>query len=72
VKKKGVAKYPEFVAVRLGTDMRRALEKIAEAEDRAIGYVIRRILQEWIDSREAEPAREKKAAKKKKPGGSRL
>jgi predicted transcriptional regulator len=61
VKKKGVAKYPEFVAVRLGTDMRRVLEKIAEAEDRAIGYVIRRILQEWIE------AREKKSAKKIMP-----
>jgi len=52
MKKREAGKFPEFVAVRLGTEMRRELEKIAKDEDRSVGYVIRRIVQEWFDSQE--------------------
>lgn len=51
-------KYPEYVALRLETDMKAKLEKMADEEERTIGAVIRIILREGL------AAREKKAKKK--------
>jgi hypothetical protein len=45
-------KYPEYIALRLETEMKAKLEEIADAEERTIGAVIRIILREGLASRE--------------------
>jgi hypothetical protein len=51
-------KYPEYVALRLETEMKAKLQEMADAEERTIGAVIRIILREGL------AVREKKAKKK--------
>jgi hypothetical protein len=51
-------KYPEYVALRLETEMKAKLQEMADAEERTIGAVIRIILREGL------AAREKKGKKK--------
>ena len=51
-------KYPEYVALRLESEMKAKLEKMADDEERTIGAVIRIILREGLADRE------KKAKKK--------
>lgn len=48
-------KYPEYVALRLETDMKAKLEKLADEEERTIGGVIRIILREGLAAREKKP-----------------
>jgi len=61
MKKKGTVRYPEFIGMRLETELLQALEKAAEEEDRPVASIVRIAVKDWID------AREKKAARKKKP-----
>lgn len=61
MKKKGTVRYPEFIGLRMETDLLQALEKAATEEDRPVASLVRIAVREWIE------AREKKAAKKKKP-----
>jgi hypothetical protein len=50
-------KYPEYVALRLETDMKAKLDKIANEEERTVGAVIRMILREGLAAREAKASR---------------
>lgn len=52
MKKKGVVRYPEFIALRLETDLRDALERIAEEEDRSVASLIRLVLRDWVSGRD--------------------
>jgi hypothetical protein len=52
------AKYPEYVALRLESAMRKKLQEMADAEERTIGAMIRIVLREGL------AAREKKGRKK--------
>jgi hypothetical protein len=61
MKKKGTVRYPEFIGLRMETDLLQALEKAATEEDRPVASLVRIAVREWIE------AREKKSAKKKKP-----
>lgn len=61
MKKKGTVRYPEFIGLRMETDLLQALEKAATEEDRPVASLVRIAVREWLE------AREKKAAKKKKP-----
>lgn len=49
---KGVVRYPEFIALRLETDLRDALERIAEGEDRSVASLIRLVLRDWVSDRD--------------------
>jgi hypothetical protein len=50
-------RYPEYIALRLETDMKAKLEKIADEEERTVGAVIRIILREGLATREAKGLR---------------
>ena len=50
-------KYPEYAALRLETDMKAKLEKIANEEERTVGAVIRIVLREGLAAREAKGSR---------------
>jgi hypothetical protein len=45
-------KYPEYVALRLETEMARKLREMADAEERSIGAMIRIVLREGLAARE--------------------
>jgi hypothetical protein len=45
-------KYPEYVALRLETEMKKKLQEMADAEERTIGAMIRIILREGLAARE--------------------
>ena len=55
------SKYPEYMAIRLDAEMAKKLREMAEAEERSVGAMIRIILREGFEAREA-----KKPASKKK------
>jgi hypothetical protein len=58
-------KYPEYVALRLETDMKAKLDKIANEEERTVGAVIRMILREGLAAREAKASRMAKRGSQK-------
>jgi hypothetical protein len=60
MKKKGIVRYPEFIGLRMETDLLHALEAAAKEEDRPVASLVRIAVRDWIE------AREKKVAKKKK------
>jgi|GEM_PF-2713862 len=49
--KKGQVKYSDLISIRLEPELREALEKWAEDEDRSTGSLIRVILREALASR---------------------
>jgi hypothetical protein len=49
--KKGPVKYSGLIAIRLEPELREALDKWAEAEDRSTGSLIRVILRQAIEVR---------------------
>lgn len=51
-------KYPEYIALRLETEMKKKLQEMADAEERTIGGMIRIVLREGL------AALEKKGKKK--------
>jgi hypothetical protein len=61
MKKKGTVRYPEFIGLRMETELLQALETAAKEEDRPVASLVRIAVREWLE------AREKKSAKKKKP-----
>jgi hypothetical protein len=65
MKKKGTVRYPEFIGLRMEAELLQALGKAAVEEDRPLASLVRIAVREWLD------AREKKAAKKKKPKAPR-
>jgi hypothetical protein len=52
MEKKGKGKYTEFLAVRINPEMRDALERLAEHEERPAGMMARILLREAIEARE--------------------
>jgi hypothetical protein len=52
MEKKGKVKYSEFLAVRINPEMREALERLAEQEERPAGMMARILLREAIEARE--------------------
>lgn len=52
MEKKGKGKYTEFLAVRINPEMRDALERLAEQEERPAGMMARILLREAIEARE--------------------
>jgi len=68
VKKKGVVRYPEFIALRLETDLRDALERIAEGEDRSVASLIRLVLRDWVSDRGKKGTSKEKVSSGRKPG----
>jgi predicted transcriptional regulator len=47
----------ELIAVRIPDDMKKKLEKIAQAEHRPLSNLIRLILIEWLEKREKKPTK---------------
>ena len=62
MEKKDKVKYSEFLAVRINPEMREALERLAEEEERPAGMMARILLREAIEVREAKglPKKRKK------------
>ena len=56
---KNKVKYSEFLAVRINPEMREALERLAEQEERPAGMMARILLREAIEAREAKGLRKK-------------
>ena len=56
---KNKVKYSEFLAVRINPEMREALERLAEQEERPAGMMARILLREAIEAREAKGVRKK-------------
>jgi hypothetical protein len=52
MEKKGKVKYTEFLAVRINPEMREALERLAEQEERPAGMMARILLREAMEARE--------------------
>lgn len=52
MKKKGTIRYPEFIGLRMETDLLQALEKAAQEEDRPVASLVRIAVRKWIESRE--------------------
>ena len=52
MEKKDKVKYSEFLAVRINPEMREALERLAEQEERPAGMMARILLREAIEARE--------------------
>jgi len=52
MEKKGKVKYTEFLAVRINPELREALERLAEQEERPAGMMARILLREAIAVRE--------------------
>jgi hypothetical protein len=52
-------KYPEYVALRLETGMKKKLQEMADAEERTIGAVIRIVLREGLEAREGKKGKKK-------------
>ena len=52
MEKKGKVKYTEFLAVRINPELREALERLAEQEERPAGMMARILLREAITARE--------------------
>jgi len=61
MKKKGVVRYSELVALRLEPEMRKALERLAEEEDRSVASLIRIVLRDWMSAREVRSVPKKKS-----------
>jgi predicted DNA-binding protein len=59
MEKKDKVKYSEFLAVRINPEMREALERLAEQEERPAGMMARILLREAIEAREAKGLRKK-------------
>jgi predicted transcriptional regulator len=59
MEKKDKVKYSEFLAVRINPEMRSALERLAEQEERPAGMMARILLREAIEAREAKGSRKK-------------
>lgn len=57
MEKKDKVKYSEFLAVRINPEMREALERLAEQEERPAGMMARILLREAIEAREAKGSR---------------
>ena len=51
-KGKGKAKYSEFLAVRIDPELRAAIERLAEKEERPAGMMARILLREAVAARE--------------------
>ena len=58
--KRGVVRYPELIALRMEPEMRKALERVAEEEDRSVASLIRIVLRDWLNDRESDPSQKKK------------
>jgi len=52
MEKKGKVKFTEFLAVRINPELREALERLAEQEERPAGMMARILLREAIEARE--------------------
>jgi predicted transcriptional regulator len=52
-------KYPEYIAIRLETEMKKKLQEMADAEERTIGSMIRIVLREGLEARESKKWRKK-------------
>ena len=61
MKKKGTIRYPEFIGLRMETDLLQALETAAKEEDRPVASLVRIAVREWIDAREAKKRGKKPA-----------
>jgi predicted transcriptional regulator len=59
-------KYTDTVALRLDRELRERLEKIAKAEERAVGAMARIILREGLENREKRQAEAEMSSKKGK------
>ena len=57
--KKGPVKYLDLISLRLEPELRTALDKWAEEEDRSTGSLIRVILREAMKTRESKKGRKK-------------
>lgn len=57
--KKGQVKYPDLISLRLEPELRDALDKWAEEEDRSTGSLIRVILRQAIEVRGAKKPKKK-------------
>jgi hypothetical protein len=53
------AKYPSPLSLRLDDDLRRALERAAEGEERPIGMMARILLREALAAREGKKGKKK-------------
>lgn len=51
-KEKGKGKYSEFLAVRIDPELRAAIERLAEKEERPAGMMARILLREAMKARE--------------------
>ena len=61
MKKRGTVRYPEFIGMRLESELLQALEKAAEEEDRPVASIVRIAVKEWLESREKKAQRKKTA-----------
>lgn len=46
----------EPIAIRLEPEVRAALQRLAEADDRSLAWMINRALKEWLEDRAKDPA----------------
>jgi len=53
MKQKGKIRYPNLIAIRLEPELRDALERWSDEEDRPLGSLVRVILRQAIEAREA-------------------
>ena len=53
MEKKGKVKYTEFLAVRINPELREALERLADQEERPAGMMARILLREAVAARKA-------------------